>query len=76
MNKDIYNIIIRYNKPLKYLHELRNVIKDIKYDDVYYSNVNEEFPSYIRGIICKCENNFYKRNYTIYFLDYRESYLL
>jgi hypothetical protein len=73
MNKDITNIILNYIKPLYYLKDLQESIKNIKYNDVFYYNILG-LKNHIQNSIVK-ENNKWKRHrFTLQF-DYRLAYL-
>lgn len=69
LNKDIMNIILNYIKPLKYLNELNNSIKMIKYDGIKYNYESYMFESVVKNIFNK-----WVRDYEFYILDYRLQY--
>ena len=49
-------------KPLKYLNELNNTIKMIKYDKISYNDIDDR----IIGTIWH-DNNIWKRDYIFYY---------
>lgn len=67
--KDIENIIYNYLKPLKYFHELQNVIKNIKCDYIKYN-----FADYMSWAIIRYSGKWQRNNF-FFTRDYRLEYL-
>lgn len=73
LNRNITNIIFNYIKPLYYLKDLKESIKNIKYNDIFYFNILG-LRNHMTNSIVKENNKWTRHRFTLQF-DYRLTYL-